>query len=192
MSRIGIFGGSFNPIHYGHIELGRALCRADKVDQLWYVVSPLNPLKAGDKDLASAEDRLEMARAAAAPFPELQVSDIEFSLPSPSYMAHTLAYLQVMYPSDEFILVIGADNWLSFPRWYHSEEILARHQILVYPRPGYDLPDDLPVNVTQVNTPLYNVSATEIRALLEEGKDTGRLIPPQVMRIIRKKHLYGV
>lgn len=192
MSRIGIFGGSFNPIHYGHIELGRVLCREKKVDQLWYVVSPLNPLKAGSKDLAAAEDRLEMARAAAAPFPELRVSDIEFSLPSPSYMAHTLAYLQVMYPADEFILVIGADNWLNFPRWYDSEGILARHRILVYPRPGYDLPDDLPIHVTKVDTPLYDVSATQVRALLEQGKDTGHLLPPQVMRIIRKKHLYGL
>ena len=192
MGRIGIFGGSFNPIHYGHIELGRALCRERRVDQLWYVVSPLNPLKAGDKDLAAPEDRLDMARAAAAPFPELQVSDIEFSLPQPSYMAHTLAWLRVMYPADEFVLVIGADNWLNFPRWYHSEEILATHRILVYPRPGYELPDDLPVNVTKVDTPLYNVSATQIRTLLEEGRDTGELIPPQVMRIIRRRHLYGV
>lgn len=192
MSRIGIFGGSFNPIHYGHIELGRALCREDKVDQLWYVVSPMNPFKTSDKDLASADERLEMVRAAVAPFPELQVSDVEFSLPAPSYMVHTLSYLKDMYPTDEFILVIGADNWLSFPRWYHAEEILARHSILVYPRPGYDLPDDLPANVTKVDTPLFDVSATEIRTLLEEGKDPGKLIPSQVIQIIRKKHLYGV
>lgn len=192
MSRIGIFGGSFNPIHYGHIELGRALCREHKVDQFWYVVSPLNPLKAGDRDLASSEDRLEMVRAAAAPFPELQVSDIEFSLPSPSYMAHTLAYLKVMYPADEFVLIIGADNWLGFSKWYHYQEILAHHKILVYPRPGYNLPEVLPANVTKVDTPLFDVSATEIRSLLEQGKDPGELIPPQVMRIIRAKHLYGV
>lgn len=192
MGRVGIFGGSFNPIHYGHIELGRTLCREGLVDQLWYIVSPLNPLKMEDMDLASAEDRLDMARAAVAPFPELQVSDIEFSLPLPSYMVHTLSFLQVMYPTDEFVLVIGADNWLSFPRWYHSEEILAEHKILIYPRPGYELPDNLPVNVRMVPTPLYNVSATQVRNLLEQGKDTGELIPPQVMRIIRQRHLYGV
>lgn len=192
MSRIGIFGGSFNPIHKGHIELGRALCRENRVDQLWYVVSPLNPLKVGSDDLVSAEDRLVMARAATAPFPELKVSDIEFSLPSPSYMVHTLSSLQAMYPQDEFILVIGADNWLSFPRWYHSEKIVAEHKIVVYPRPGYELPEHLPDNVMLVDTPLYNISATEIRSLLSQGKDISGLIPPQVMAIIRRKHLYGV
>lgn len=192
MSRIGIFGGSFNPIHYGHIALGRALCHDHQVNQLWYVVSPLNPLKSKDEDLASPQDRLDMARAAVTPFPELQVSDIEFSLPSPSYMVHTLAHLKAMYPTDKFILVIGADNWLNFPRWFHFEEILANHEVLVYPRPGYNLPDKLPANVNRVNTPLYNVSATQIRTLLKLEKDIGNLIPSQVMQIIRERHLYGV
>lgn len=192
MGRIGIFGGSFNPIHYGHLELGRALCREHKVDRLWYVVSPLNPFKAGDRHLASPEDRLDMVRAAVAPYPELQASNVEFSLPSPSYMAHTLAYLQEKHPSDEFVLVIGADNWLSFPRWYHYKEILAHHVLLVYPRPGYELPEALPANVTKVDTPLYDISATEVRFLLAGGKDVSQLIPPQVIRIIKERHLYGV
>lgn len=192
MGRIGIFGGSFNPIHYGHIELGRTLCREHKVDRLWYVVSPLNPFKVGDKQLASPEDRLDMVRAAVSAFSELQASDVEFSLPSPSYMAHTLAHLREMYPSDEFVLVIGADNWLSFSHWYHFEDILAHHAVLVYPRPCYELPEELPANVTKVDTPLYDVSATEVRSLLAEGKNISKLIPKEVMCIIKERHLYGV
>ena len=192
MARIGIFGGSFNPIHYGHLKLGRALCREQRVDQLWYVVSPLNPFKAGETDLASPKDRLDMVRAAVAPFPELHASDVEFSLPSPSYMEHTLIYLRKAHPADDFVLVIGADNWLSFSGWYHFEDILAHHDILVYPRPGYELPDELPANVTKVDTPLYDVSATEVRSLLAGEKDVSELIPSPVMRIIRERHLYGV
>ncbi len=192
MRRIGVFGGSFNPIHNGHIQLGRALCREHGVDELWYVVSPLNPLKAENHELASPEERLAMARLAVKAYPELQVSDVEFSLPKPSYMANTLACLQRSHPTDRFILVIGADNWLCFPHWYHYKEILARHEVWIYPRPGYPLPAELPEGVRKVDTPLYDVSATEVRDLLCKGESVENLVPDSVSAYIRTHHLYGM
>ena len=129
--RIGLFGGSFNPIHTGHIRLGEWLCKKALVDELWFLVSPLNPFKQKDDDLLPDEARLQLTRLAIEGRPQLKESDIEMQLPRPSYMVRTLAELRKKYPNEEFILIIGADNWLRFPQWKQSDEILRHHRILV-------------------------------------------------------------
>lgn len=189
--RIGLFGGSFNPIHTGHIRLGEWLCKKGLVDELWFLVSPLNPFKQKDDDLLSDEGRLQLTRLAIEGRPQLKVSDIEMRLPRPSYMVRTLAELRLKYPKEEFILIIGADNWLRFPQWKQSNEILKRHRVLVYPRPGYDIDaSTLPPNVQLVSTPLFDISSTQIRQAIRNGNYHGRGLTPKVWKEIRQKKYY--
>jgi len=183
--RTGIFGGSFNPIHIGHLALANYLCEYGGLDEIWFLVSPHNPLKEQgglwDDDL-----RLELVRLATADYPRFHASDFEFHLPRPSYMVHTLDALQEAYPDRRFTLIIGADNWAVFPRWYQPEEIIRRHEILVYPRPGYPIdPTHLPDSVQLVDTPLLEISSTFIRQALDEGKDVRYFLHPAVYQRIR-------
>lgn len=183
--RTGIFGGSFNPIHIGHLALANYLCEYGGLDEIWFLVSPHNPLKEQgglwDDDL-----RLELVRLATADYPRFHASEFEFHLPRPSYMVHTLDALQETYPDRRFTLIIGADNWAVFPRWYQPEEIIRRHEILVYPRPGYPIdPTHLPASVQLVDTPLLEISSTFIRQALDEGKDVRYFLHPAVYQRIR-------
>ena len=178
--RTGIFGGSFNPIHIGHLALANYLCEYSELDEIWFLVSPHNPLKK-QTDLWDVSLRLELAQLAIADYPKFRASDFEFHLPRPSYMIHTLDALQSAYPEREFTLIIGADNWAIFPRWYHSDEIIQRHRIMIYPRPGYTIdPAALPPSVQQVDTPLLEISSTFIRRALAEGKDVRYFLHPAV------------
>lgn len=173
--RIGIFGGSFNPIHTGHTRLGRDLCRRGLVDEIWFLVSPLNPFKQGDKSLLPDIDRLRLVQLATQNVPGLQASDFEMRLPRPSYMIHTLTQLRKTYLQHTFVLIIGADNWLRFSQWKDSEEILRLHDIIIYPRPGYDIDEStLPSRVHLFPTPMYDISSTQIRQAIAKGNYHGR------------------
>ncbi len=190
MKRVGIYGGSFNPIHRGHTTLGTTLCQMEAVDELWFLVSPQNPLKAAS-DLLPDADRLRLARLAVEDSPHLQVSDFEMHLPRPSYMVHTLEALRAAQPDCEFILVIGADNWLSFHHWFRPEEIRRHHRILVFPRPEYALETEkLPTGVTAVSTPLIDVSSTAIRHAIAAGSYAGEDLHPAVWADIRRHGFY--
>lgn len=188
MKRTGIYGGSFNPIHIGHTQLAQALIESRMVDELWLLVSPQNPLKA-NQQLLDDEERLHLASIAAEGIEGLCVSDFEFRMPRPSYMVNTLAAMRTQYPDREFILVIGADNWERFPQWYHSEEILAQHQLIIYPRPGYKL-ENLPSNVIVTDTPLLEISSTEIRENINKPDYNGEGLLPAVWEEIKKRGLY--
>ncbi len=191
MTVTGIYGGSFNPIHSGHTRLAEQLCSQGRVDELWLMVSPQNPLKR-QAGLLDDEARLHLARLAVQESRQVKVSDFEFHLPRPSFMVNTLAALRKHFPERRFVLVIGADNWLHFDRWYQPEEIRAHHQILVYPRPGYPLKtDSLPAGVILADTPLLNISSTEIREEIHRGtyRDDGRL-HPAVWEEIQAKGYY--
>ena len=133
MKRIGIFGGSFNPIHLGHTALASYICEQGMVDEVWLMVSPQNPLKR-DLTLLDENERLTMARLATAPYPMLKACDFEFTLPRPSYTYHTLQALRTAYPDCEFSLIIGEDNWQCFNRWYRGEDIARETPIIIYPR----------------------------------------------------------
>lgn len=183
-----IFGGSFNPIHNGHVALAREVCAAGLAREVWFMVSPLNPHKEG-QSLAPEEHRLRMVQLATDGDSCLQASDFEFSLPRPSYTVNTLAALCDAYPSREFILLIGADNWEKFHKWYKWEDILARHRIIVYPR-GCETRPKLPQGVTWLSAALHNVSSTQVREAVAAGADVSAMVAPQVAQYIKEYNLY--
>lgn len=186
--KTGIYGGSFNPIHNGHIALARHLLQEAELDEIWFVVSPQNPFKVQQQLLAD-DKRLLLVRKALAPYPQLVASDFEFSLPRPSYMWHTLQGMSAQWPDRELHLIIGADNWLCFDRWYHADDIRSTYPIIIYPRQGYDItPADLPQGVRLVNTPLYNVSSTEIRADIAAGRDISGKVPSTILSEVEKEY----
>lgn len=186
--KTGIYGGSFNPIHNGHIALARHLLQEAELDEIWFVVSPQNPFKVQQQLLAD-DKRLLLVRKALAPYPQLVASDFEFSLPRPSYMWHTLQSMSAQWPDRELHLIIGADNWLCFDRWYHADDIRSTYPIIIYPRQGYDIvPSALPQGVRLVNTPLYNVSSTEIRADVAAGRDISSKVPSTILSEVEKEY----
>lgn len=190
---IGLYGGSFNPIHTGHIALGQWLVQHHLVDELWFLVSPQNPLKPAEGLLDDAA-RLRLARIAIGRKRHLKVSDFEFHLPRPSYMVHTLEALRATYPEHEFVLVIGADNWHRFPRWYEAEKILRHHRLLIYPRPEYPIDESsLPEGVKLVNTPLLDISSTQIReAIVHDPAYNGFGLDSRVWAEIKAKGYYTI
>ena len=188
--RIGIYGGSFNPIHRGHTELAASIVAQGLVDELWLMVSPLNPLKSGEmSDIAEYGHRLRMAELATEDVVGVRVSDFERSLPLPSYTITTLDELGKAFPEHEFTLVIGADNWERFPHWYKYEEILAHHHVIVYPRTGCEL-KDIPDGITIANTPLIDISSTEIREKISTPTYNGEGLHPAVWEEIKRKKYY--
>ena len=196
--RIGIYSGSFNPVHTGHVALCDYLVQEYIVDEVWIIRSPLNPLKADAADtLAPDDDRAAMLRLAIAGHPGLHVCTIEDDLPRPNYSITTFHALEEQNPDQEFHLVIGADNWLLFDRWRAYDEFLTRYHLNVYPRPGYPLTasDRLRLGpeaisrVRFVDAPLYDISSTEIRAAISEGRTPG-FIHPDVLAYIHSNHIY--
>lgn len=190
MLTTGIFGGSFNPVHNGHIELARRLLKLASLDGVWFVVSPQNPFKRNDR-LLDDRLRLEMVRLALQDEPRMEASDYEFRLPRPSYMWHTLRAMTKDYPDRRFVLLIGADNWARFGEWYAADKILAAHRVVVYPREGVPLdPAALPAGVTLADTGLIPGSSTEVRWRIACGLPVDGLVPPVVAGFIRKHKLY--
>ena len=188
--RIGIYGGSFNPIHRGHIALAKQILRKARLDEVWFLVTPLNPFKTSSTDLLDDAVRLELARKALVDEKQLVASDYEFHLPRPSYTWDTLQALSHDYPEHEFVLVIGADNWIAFDRWYHAEDILSHYRVVIYPRENCPVDVNLlPDGVTLVETRLYNISSTEIRQRIAEGRGIRRMVPPAIADDVLQ--LYG-
>ena len=160
---IAIFGGSFNPVHYGHVAIAKSVVESGLVDEVWLMVSPRNPLKE-ESDLMPDDQRLALVRKAVEGIEGVKACDFEFHMPKPSYTYLTLRRLRKAYPDVEFSLLIGADNWLIFEKWKNAEEILLSTPIIIYPRKGSEIDvATLPPNVTFLDMPLYNISSTEIR-----------------------------
>lgn len=176
--KIGLYGGSFNPVHVGHIALARQILETYALDEIWFVVSPRNPLK-DESCLASDDERFALVRKALCSEPSMRASDYEFHLPRPSYMWNTLSNLTKDYPENEFSLIIGADNWQCFPRWYNYREIIANYHIIIYPRKGYAA-DSLPSTVTLAHTQLWDVSSTQIRDLVVRGLSIKGLVSEEI------------
>lgn len=179
--RTGIYGGSFNPIHNGHIAIARAMTTRAGLDEVWLVVSPQNPLKPAGSLLAD-EKRLLMAQTAVSGIPGVTATDYEFHLPRPSYMWNTLQSLSRDFPDRDFTLLIGADNWAVFHRWYRADDIIAHYPIAIYPRMGYPIDTaSLPPNVKLIDTGLYDISSTQVRELIARGGDITGLVPDSVV-----------
>ncbi len=190
--RIALMGGSFNPVHIGHLMVADYVRQAAHLDEVLMCVSPLNPLKAGNTDLASDTDRMEMLRLACMRCPGVTTCDIELTMPKPSYTIDTLRLLAGRYPDASISIIIGSDNWLVFDRWRASREIIERYGVIVYPRPGYDIEaSSLPANVIKIDAPTVDLSSTFLRDKLAEGLDMNIFMPDRVYDYIKKKKLYG-
>ena len=188
MIRTGIYGGSFNPIHFGHIALARHILEDSDLDEIWFLVSPQNPLKQHSQ-LLDDDKRLSMARQALAEEKGLTASDYEFHLPLPSYTWNTLQHLSADYPERKFSLIIGGDNWACFDRWWHTDDIVRHYPIIIYPREDFPIDETtLPSSVKLVHTPLFNVSSTQIRHLIHEGQSIHGLVPDVIEAQVIKEY----
>jgi len=188
--KTGLYFGSFNPVHIGHLAIANYMIEYSDLQQLWFVVSPQNPLKE-KKTLLADHHRLEMVRLALEDDDRFRVSDIEFKLPTPSYTIDTLTYLEEFNPGHVFLLVMGADQLKTFRKWKHADLIAQNYHRLIYPRPGVD-PEAIRAipNATLVNAPLMEISSSFIRKAIKAGKDMRHLVPAPAYNYMREMHFY--
>lgn len=188
---IGLFFGTFNPIHIGHLIIANHLVEYTYIDQVWFVVSPQNPFKTGN-NLLNEYQRLELVRLAIEDDIRFKASDIEFTMPRPSYTIHTLLVLEEKYPSHKFNLIIGSDNLKSLNKWKNYEQILQNYKLLVYPRPGGEGHNLLRHrNVKTVNAPLMEISSTYVRRNIKNKKEIRYVVPERVREEIEIANYYG-
>lgn len=190
IQKTGLFFGSFNPIHVGHLIIANYMATQTDLDQVWLVVSPQNPLKQ-KSGLAKDRDRLNMARLATEDNPALRVSDIEFHLPKPSYTIDSLAYLTEKYPDRRFVLIMGGDNLATLAKWKNYEAILNGYDVYVYKRPEYALGifADHP-GVRVFDAPQLEISASYIRNCLTQKKSIQYLVPDAVIAYLEGGGIY--
>jgi len=188
---IGLYFGSFNPIHVGHMAIAQYMIENTEIDQLWFVVSPHNPLKKQD-DIAQDDLRLEMVKLATEEFfPKMKVCDIELSMPRPSYTIDTLRELKNKYPENKFAVILGSDSIDSITKWKDYQSLLKENKIYVYPRQGSDLEAiKSTYSVDLITAPILNVSSTSIRESISEGKDVSHFLPEKVLKYIKKNRIY--
>lgn len=190
MKKVGLLFGSFNPIHTGHLIIGNIASETADINEVWFVVSPQNPMKRS-KNLLHEFDRLDMVRAAIHDDFNFKASDIEFHLPKPSYTIDTLTYLSEKFPDHEFRLIIGEDNLDQFPKWKNHELILKDYGLIVYPRPhASDSKLKEHPSVKLIDAPKIDISATLIRKLVKGNKSIKYLVPGAVEEIIHSRGFF--
>ncbi len=197
--KIGLFFGSFNPIHIGHLAMANSMAENTDLKKVWFVVSPQNPLKPS-KGLLHEFDRFDLVKAAIADNLKFEVSDVEFHLPKPSYTIFTLANLREKHPDKDFKLILGEDNLENFTQWKNYEEILNQFGLYVYPRPTAlsgkarphvtNSPLTSHAHVKMIEAPLFDISATYIRQCVKNNKSIRYLVPELVEQMIRAKGFY--
>lgn len=189
--KIGLFFGSFNPIHVGHLIIANYMAEFTDLEQVWLVVSPQNPFKK-KQSLANDYDRLFLAKTATDGHPKIHVSNVEFGLPQPSYTIDTLAYLKEKNPEDEFYLIMGGDNLGTLHKWKNADILLRDYKILVFKRPHYELGElrNHPSVTIFEDTPLMQISATFIRKCVKKGKSIRYLVTTEVEEEIKKGRMY--
>ncbi|MPS74301.1 MAG: nicotinate-nucleotide adenylyltransferase [Chryseobacterium sp.] len=198
--KIGLFFGSFNPIHIGHLILANYILENSDMHELWFVVSPQNPFK-DKKSLLKDHNRLDMVQLAIRNYPKMRASNVEFSLPTPSYTIDTLTYLKEKHPDFSFSLIMGEDNLKGLHKWKNYELLLKNHQIIVYPRIlGEEKKDEVfeslrltvaqHENIHQIDAPIIELSATEIRNMIKEGKNVRPMLPPEVFEYLDGSSFY--
>jgi len=190
LKKVGLFFGSFNPIHIGHLIIANSILEQKVVDELWFVVSPQNPFKK-QKSLAHEFDRIDLVQAAIGDQYRMKACDIEFDMPKPSYTADTLAYLTDKHPTHQFTLIIGEDNLSHFPKWKNANFILENFGLLVYPRPKAKKSSlSTHHQVKFIHAPMMDISATFIRENIKNDKSVRYLLPDIVIDRIKAKKLY--
>ncbi|MDL2265653.1 nicotinate-nucleotide adenylyltransferase [Parabacteroides sp. OttesenSCG-928-G07] len=191
MKKIGIFSGSFNPIHIGHLALANWICEYEKMDEIWFLITPLNPLKE-NQTLIDDQIRLEMAKAAVGDYSKFIVSDYEFHLPKPTYSIDTLDNLTKKFPEYQFHFIIGADNWVRMHLWKDYEKLISTYPVIIYPRKGFQIiiPEEYQ-HIYAVDAPEIEISSTFIRESYKQGKDVRYFLPESIRSyFINDSHLY--
>lgn len=186
--KVGLYFGSFNPIHVGHLIIASHLADHSDLNQIWFVVSPQNPLKPS-ATLLNEYHRLHLVQTAVQEDLRFRVTDVEFKLPKPSYTIDTLTYLTEKYPENEFAVIMGTDSFQNIKKWKNADLLLKNYSFILYPRPGFEV-KDVPDNVHIVNAPLLEISATAIRKNIKEGKSIRYFVPDNVREEIECSGYY--
>lgn len=186
---IGLYFGSFNPVHTGHLIIANHILNNTDIQRLWFVVSPQNPFKV-DSSLLNKYNRLRLLQLATEDDNRIKISDIEFNLPTPSYTAVTLAHLQEKHPDYHFSIIMGSDSFQNLHKWKNVEYILNNYSIIVYKRPGFEVVNTINAKLTIAEAPLLDISATQIRKLIKEGKSIRYLVPEKVKEEIETSGYY--
>ena len=187
--KIGLFFGSFNPIHHGHLMVASFIANHTDLQQIWLVVSPQNPHKT-QTSLLNEYDRLHLAQLAIEDDTQIKVSDIEFKLPKPSYTIDTLTYLQEKYPQHQFYVIMGSDSFQNLPKWKNFEALVKNYQFIVYRRPGFDITEKYGADVTYLEAPMLELSATLIRNNCKDGITIRYLVPEDVRLEIERNNYF--
>lgn len=186
---IGLFFGSFNPIHHGHLIIANHILNQELVENIWFVVSPQNPFKE-TRSLLNEHQRLHLVNIAIEEDSRFKASSVEFTLPKPSYTAFTLAHLAEKYPKKKFVLIMGGDSFFNIKKWHNYNYILENYLIIIYSRPGYSIPPETKASLKIINYPMVEISSTEIRKLIKEKKSVKYLLPDKVIQEIEKGGYY--
>lgn len=186
---IGLYFGSFNPIHTGHLIIASHILNETDLQRIWFVVSPQNPFKQS-ATLLNEYDRLHLVQTAIEKDDRFKASEIEFSLPKPSYTSQTLAYLAEKYPTHRFTIIMGSDSLQNLAKWKNPETIVRNYPIIVYRRPGFEVVNELNANIQVMNAPLLEISATHIRECVQQGKSIRYLVPAVVEQEIERSGFY--
>jgi nicotinate-nucleotide adenylyltransferase len=186
---IGLFFGSFNPIHIGHLIIANHILNEGTINKLWFVVSPQNPLKKSNT-LLNSYDRLHLVNKAIENDMRMKASDIEFHLPQPSYTATTLVYLKEKYPEHEFQIILGSDSFQNLSKWKNFETIIENNQLVVYKRPGFEIINTIEAKITIMNAPLLEISATYVRELVEKNKSVKYLVPETIEQEVQNNRFF--
>jgi nicotinate-nucleotide adenylyltransferase len=187
--KIGLYFGSFNPVHTGHLIIASHLANNTDLKEVWFVVSPQNPFKK-ETGLLNERHRISLVKLAIEDEQSLKASDVEFKLPKPSYTIDTLIYLSEKYPEYEFSVIMGSDGFQNIEKWKNYEQIINNYTVYIYMRPGFEVTNKYGNNIIQVKAPLLEISATEIRKNIKTGKSIRYLVTDVVMKEIQEKGYY--
>jgi len=187
--KVGLYFGSFNPIHIGHLIIANHIVNNAEVDEVWFVVSPQNPLKESSS-LLNEQHRYSLVKIAIEDEKKLKASSVEFSMPKPSYTIDTLIYLSEKFKQHHFTLIIGSDSYLNFEKWKNYKQILLNYNILIYPRPSFQIKENLPSSVKIVEAPLLEISSTQIRKHIKNNKSIRYLVTDKVLEQIELNGYY--
>jgi nicotinate-nucleotide adenylyltransferase len=187
--KIGLFFGSFNPIHNGHLIIANHILNETFLLQIWFIVSPHNPFKES-VNLLNSYDRLYLVNKAIENDNRMRVSNIEFQLPKPSYTATTLVYLKEKYPNEEFFIIIGSDSFQNLSKWKNYETIVKNYQLIIYKRPGFEINNSIGAQIQLMDAPLLEISSTYIRELVKKKKSIKYLVPANIEEEIQNHRFY--
>jgi len=187
--RVGLYFGSFNPVHCGHLIIANHILNESDLEKIWFIVSPQNPFKTGTS-LLNEYTRFHLLKIATEDDPRIKISDIEFTLPRPSYTSTTLSHLQDKYPSHQFSIIMGSDSFQNIHKWNNHEFIVNNYPIYVYRRMGFEIDNHVKAQLKPVDAPLLQISATQIRQFIKTGKSIRYMVPEKVREEIEKYNYY--